>query len=76
MEYTQNWKEVYVMEEMGWDYLWRDGGHFSTQGSMDPQPLLLSAAIASRTHRIKTIENTAFYHAMRWNVENTTRYGG
>src|SRR5437667_10752524 len=38
---------------MGWDDLWLGGGHFSTQGSMDPQPLMLSAAIASRTHRIK-----------------------
>jgi alkanesulfonate monooxygenase SsuD/methylene tetrahydromethanopterin reductase-like flavin-dependent oxidoreductase (luciferase family) len=51
--YAQNWKEVLAVEAMGWDYLWLGGGHFSTQGSMDPQPLLLSAAIASRTQRIK-----------------------
>ena len=51
--YAQNWQEVLAVEEMGWDYLWLGGGHFSTQGSMDPQPLLLSAAIASRTQRIK-----------------------
>ena len=51
--YAQNWKEVQAVEEMGWDYIWLGGGHFSTQGSMDPQPLMLSAAIASRTQRIK-----------------------
>ena len=46
--YAQNWKEVQAVEDMGWDYIWLGGGHFSTQGSMDPQPLMLSAAIASR----------------------------
>jgi hypothetical protein len=51
--YAQNWKEVQAVEEMGWDSIWLGGSHFSTQGSMDPQPLLLSAAIASRTQRIK-----------------------
>ena len=51
--YAQNWKEVQAVEDMGWDYIWLGGGHFSTQGSMDPQPLMLSAAIASRTRRIK-----------------------
>ena len=51
--YAQNWQEVQAVEEMGWDYIWLGGGHFSTQGSMDPQPLMLSAAIASRTQRIK-----------------------
>ena len=45
--YTQNWKEVDAIEDMGWDYIWLGGGHFSTQASMDPQPLMLSAAIAS-----------------------------
>ena len=45
--YAQNWKEVRAVEDMGWDYLWLGGGHFSTQASMDPQPLMLSAAIAS-----------------------------
>jgi alkanesulfonate monooxygenase SsuD/methylene tetrahydromethanopterin reductase-like flavin-dependent oxidoreductase (luciferase family) len=50
--YAQNWKEVQAVEDMGWDYIWLGGGHFSTQGSMDPQPLMLSAAIASRTRRI------------------------
>jgi alkanesulfonate monooxygenase SsuD/methylene tetrahydromethanopterin reductase-like flavin-dependent oxidoreductase (luciferase family) len=51
--YAQNWQEVQAVEDMGWDYIWLGGGHFSTQGSMDPQPLMLSAAIASRTRRIK-----------------------
>jgi len=51
--YAQNWQEVQAVENMGWDYIWLGGGHFSTQGSMDPQPLMLSAAIASRTQRIK-----------------------
>ena len=51
--YAQNWKEVQAVEEMGWDYIWLGGSHFSTQGSMDPQPLMLSAAIAGRTQRIK-----------------------
>ena len=48
--YAQNWKEVQAVEEMGWDYIWLGGSHFSTQGSMDPQPLMLSAAIAGRTN--------------------------
>ena len=51
--YARNWKEVHAVEEMGWDYIWLGGGHFSKQASMDPQPLMLSAAIAGRTRRIK-----------------------
>jgi len=32
--YAQNWKEVQAVEDMGWDYIWLGGGHFSTQESM------------------------------------------
>ena len=38
---------------MGWDYIWLGGGHFAKQASMDPQVLMLAAAIASRTRKIK-----------------------
>ncbi len=51
--YARNWAEVEAVEAMGWDYIWLGGGHFSKQASMDPQPLLLAAAVASRTRRIK-----------------------
>ena len=50
--YVRNWAEVEAVEDMGWDYIWLGGGHFSKQASMDPQPIFL-AAIASRTRRIK-----------------------
>jgi alkanesulfonate monooxygenase SsuD/methylene tetrahydromethanopterin reductase-like flavin-dependent oxidoreductase (luciferase family) len=49
--YARNWAEV---EAMGWDYSWLGGGHFSQQASLDPQPLLRAAAVASRTRRIKS----------------------
>ena len=42
--YARNLEEVNAVEEMGWDYIWLGGGHFSKQASMDPQPLMLSAA--------------------------------
>jgi alkanesulfonate monooxygenase SsuD/methylene tetrahydromethanopterin reductase-like flavin-dependent oxidoreductase (luciferase family) len=51
--YVRNWAEVEAVEDMGWDYIWLGGGHFSKQASMDPQPILLAAAIASRTRRVK-----------------------
>jgi len=51
--YARNWGEVEAVEEMGWDYIWLGGGHFSKQASMDPQVLMLAAAVASRTRRIK-----------------------
>ncbi|MFQ6029933.1 MAG: LLM class flavin-dependent oxidoreductase, partial [Dehalococcoidia bacterium] len=51
--YAQNWKEIQMIEDMGWDYLWLGGGHFSKQGSMDPQCLMLAGVIAARTKRIK-----------------------
>jgi alkanesulfonate monooxygenase SsuD/methylene tetrahydromethanopterin reductase-like flavin-dependent oxidoreductase (luciferase family) len=51
--YAKNWEEMQAVETMGWDYIWLGGGHFSKQASMDPQPLLLAAAVASRTRRIK-----------------------
>src|SRR5438128_11403588 len=51
--YAKNWEEMQAVEAMGWDYIWLGGGHFSKQASMDPQPLLLAAALASRTQRIK-----------------------
>src|SRR5207247_8914155 len=42
-----------AVEAMGWDYIWLGGGHFAKQASMDPQPLLRAAAVASRTRQIK-----------------------
>ena len=51
--YVQNWKEIEAVEEMGWDYVWLGGGHFSKQASMDPQVLMLAAVIAARTEKIK-----------------------
>src|SRR2546427_6405808 len=51
--YVKNWEEMQAVEAMGWDYIWLGGGHFAKQASMDPQPLLLAAALASRTRRIK-----------------------
>jgi alkanesulfonate monooxygenase SsuD/methylene tetrahydromethanopterin reductase-like flavin-dependent oxidoreductase (luciferase family) len=51
--YARNWVEVEAVEAMGWDYIWLGGGHFSKQASMDPQVLMLAAAVASRTRRIK-----------------------
>ena len=51
--YVKNYEEIDAVEEMGWDYLWLDGGHFSKQASMDPQVLMLAAVGAERTKRIK-----------------------
>ena len=51
--YKQNFKEIDYIESSGWDYVWFGGGHFSTQGSMDPQSLMLSAVIADRTENIR-----------------------
>ena len=51
--YARNWVEVEAVEEMGWDYIWLGGGHFSKQASMDPQVLMLAAVIAARTSKIK-----------------------
>src|SRR5712691_6773098 len=51
--YARNWGEIKAVEEMGWDYIWLGGGHFSKQASMDPQVLMLAAVIAGRTRRIK-----------------------
>jgi hypothetical protein len=45
--YAQNWKEIQAIEAGGWDYLWLGGGHFSTQGSMDPQCIMLAAVIGA-----------------------------
>jgi alkanesulfonate monooxygenase SsuD/methylene tetrahydromethanopterin reductase-like flavin-dependent oxidoreductase (luciferase family) len=51
--YITNFAEIDAIEDMGWDYVWLGGGHFSTQASMDPQVMLLSGIIAARTKRIK-----------------------
>ena len=51
--YKQNFKEIDHIEAAGWDYVWFGGGHFSTQGSMDPQSLMLSAVIANHTENIR-----------------------
>ena len=51
--YTTNFAEIDAVEDMGWDYIWLGGGHFSKQASMDPQVLMLAAVIAGRTSRIK-----------------------
>ena len=51
--YKQNFKEIEHIEDAGWDYVWFGGGHFSTQGSMDPQSLMLSAVIANHTKNLK-----------------------
>ena len=51
--YLKNYEEIDAVEEMGWDYIWLGGGHFSKQASMDPQVLMLAAVIAERTERIK-----------------------
>ena len=51
--YTKNYEEIDAVEEMGWDYLWLGGGHFSKQASMDSQVLMLAAVVAERTKRIK-----------------------
>ncbi len=51
--YTKNYEEIDAVEEMGWDYVWLGGGHFSKQASMDPQVLMLAAVIAERTKNIR-----------------------
>jgi len=51
--YARNFVEIDAVEEMGWDYIWLGGGHFSKQASMDPQVLMLAAVLAARTSRIK-----------------------
>ena len=51
--YTENFREVDAVEEMGWDYLWLAGAHFASYACMDPQVFVLAAAIAGRTRRIK-----------------------
>ena len=51
--YLKNYEEIDAAEEMGWDYIWLGGGHFSKQASMDPQVLMLAAVIAERTERIR-----------------------
>ena len=51
--YIKNYEEIDAVEDMGWDYIWLGGGHFSKQASMDPQVLMLAAVIAERTKHIK-----------------------
>ena len=51
--YAKNFEEIDAAEEMGWDYIWLGGGHFSTQTSMDPQVLMLAGVLAQRTKRIR-----------------------
>ena len=51
--YARNFEQVDAVENMGWDYIWLGGGHFSKQASMDPQVLMLAAVIAARTKNIK-----------------------
>ena len=51
--YVKNYEEIDAVEEMGWDYIWLGGGHFSKQASMDPQVLMLAAVVAERTKNIK-----------------------
>jgi len=51
--YDKNFEIVDLVESAGWDYIWLGGSHFSTQASMDPQVLMLSAVIAARTKNIK-----------------------
>ena len=51
--YKQNFKEIDHIEAAGWDYVWFGGGHFSTQGSMDPQSIMLSGIIANHTKNIR-----------------------
>jgi alkanesulfonate monooxygenase SsuD/methylene tetrahydromethanopterin reductase-like flavin-dependent oxidoreductase (luciferase family) len=51
--YVKNYEEIDAVEEMGWDYIWLGGGHFSKQASMDPQVLMLAAVIAERTKNIR-----------------------
>ncbi len=51
--YKQNFKEIDHIEDAGWDFVWFGGGHFSTQGSMDPQSLMLSSVIANHTKNIR-----------------------
>ena len=50
--YATNFREIDAIESGGWDYIWLGGGHFSTQGSMDPQCLMLAGIIAERTKNI------------------------
>jgi len=51
--YDKNFEQVDAIESAGWDYIWLGGGHFSTQASMDPQVLMLSAVIAARTKNLR-----------------------
>jgi len=51
--YAVNYTEIDAVEDMGWDYVWLGGGHFSKQASMDPQVLMLAAVIAERTKNIR-----------------------
>ena len=51
--YATNFREIDAIESGGWDYLWLGGGHFSTQGSMDPQCLMLAGILAERTKNIR-----------------------
>ncbi|MBO20485.1 MAG: hypothetical protein CL732_08105 [Chloroflexi bacterium] len=51
--YDKNFEQVDTIEAAGWDYIWLGGGHFSTQASMDPQVLMLSAVIAARTKNLR-----------------------
>ena len=51
--YKQNFQEIEHIEDAGWDYVWFGGSHFSIQGSMDPQPIMLSAIVANHTQNIR-----------------------
>ena len=51
--YAENFREVDAVEDMGWDYLWLAGTHFTSAACMDPQPFVLAAALAGRTRKIK-----------------------
>lgn len=51
--FTENFKEVAAAEDMGWDYVWLAAGTFQAGTTMDGSPLVLAAAVAARTHRIK-----------------------
>ena len=44
--YIKNYEEIDAVEEMGWDYIWLGGGHFSKAGQHGPP-----GADAGRRHR-------------------------
>jgi alkanesulfonate monooxygenase SsuD/methylene tetrahydromethanopterin reductase-like flavin-dependent oxidoreductase (luciferase family) len=51
--FDANFELIDAAEAMGWDTAWIAGAHLTGNATIDSQPLVLAAAVAARTRRIK-----------------------